>query len=280
MSLANQRCLSICHVVMLMLVQLDSILVISLNSALLYSVKNTPLDDIIGKPDLEDYSLLLLGLVSFFSSTLLLLTHSRTVTRISFSYSYPLLAVEIMISIVLIALLTTTTTIVAKPSQVTACNSAISIASDRYNNICNIFRVSVIMTYLTVISWVLVLLATLLSLAYTPLTPTLIYTVESPLDDPVQNEKMSIRQYGQRSANMKGKKDFVSESYQVDKVSHSSTSSLQSCVTYPSAVAKSLYESRSGSSTQDSKETHLSDISTLVGDSTSPSVIIDEEKKH
>lgn len=117
MSLANQRCLSICHVIMLMLVQLNSILVISLNSALLYNVKNIPLNDLIGKPDLEDYSLLLLGLVSFFSSTLLLLTHSRTVTRISFSYSYPLLAVEIMVSIVLIALLTTTTTIVAKPSQ-------------------------------------------------------------------------------------------------------------------------------------------------------------------
>lgn len=117
MTLTNQRYLSICHVIMLMLVQLNSILVISLNSALLYNVKNTPLDDIGGKHDLEDYSLLLLGLVSFFSSTLLLLTHSRTITRTSSSYSYPLLAIEIMISIVLIALLTTTTTIVAKPSQ-------------------------------------------------------------------------------------------------------------------------------------------------------------------
>ncbi|KAL4205988.1 hypothetical protein CU097_008152 [Rhizopus azygosporus] len=280
MSLANQRCLSICHVIMLMLVQLNSILVISLNSALLYNVKNIPLNDLIGKPDLEDYSLLLLGLVSFFSSTLLLLTHSRTVTRISFSYSYPLLAVEIMVSIVLIALLTTTTTIVAKPSQVAACNSAISNASDRYNNICNIFRVSVIMTYLTVLSWILVLLATLVSLTYTPLTPTLIYTVESPLDDSVQNEKVSIRQYGQHSANMKGKKDVVSEDNRVDKVCHSSTSSLQSCVTYPPAVAKSLYENRSSNSIHDSKETQLSDISTLVGDSASPSLVIDEEKKH
>lgn len=136
------------------------------------------------------------------------------------------------------------------------------------------------LAYLTVLSWILVLLATLVSLAYTPLTPTLIYTVEPPLDNPVQNEKMSIRQYGQRSPNMKDKKDLVSKDYRVDKVCHSSTSSLKSCVTYPPAVAKSLYKNRSGSSIHDSKETQLSDISTLVGDSTSPSLIIDEEKKH
>lgn len=136
------------------------------------------------------------------------------------------------------------------------------------------------LAYLTVLSWILVLLATLVSLTYTPLTPTLIYTVESPLDDSVQNEKVSIRQYGQHSANMKGKKDVVSEDNRVDKVCHSSTSSLQSCVTYPPAVAKSLYENRSSNSIHDSKETQLSDISTLVGDSASPSLVIDEEKKH
>lgn len=105
---------SIFHIALLIIVQLSSLLVVSINGTLICKVKQSDLFN--EESNLDHFSLLLLAIFSFVASSSLLLSHVELWPKtLPSPASYTFLAVELMISITLIALFAMITTVKMKP---------------------------------------------------------------------------------------------------------------------------------------------------------------------
>ncbi|EIE90512.1 hypothetical protein RO3G_15223 [Rhizopus delemar RA 99-880] len=146
---------SIFHIALLIIVQLSSLLVVSINGTLICKVKQSDLFN--EESNLDHFSLLLLAIFSFVASSSLLLSHVELWPKtLPSPASYTFLAVELMISITLIALF----------AMITTPNRALPTKS-------------YLVAFITACSWVLVLLSTFITLIYSTLSSEIMFDMET-----------------------------------------------------------------------------------------------------
>ncbi|KAG1055183.1 hypothetical protein G6F43_002853 [Rhizopus delemar] len=170
---------SIFHIALLIIVQLSSLLVVSINGTLICKVKQSDLFN--EESNLDHFSLLLLAIFSFVASSSLLLSHVELWPKtLPSPASYTFLAVELMISITLIALFAMITTVKMKPPHELpfVCVSP-AFLKTYFGNLCETFRFVILFSFITACSWVLVLLSTFITLIYSTLSSEIMFDMET-----------------------------------------------------------------------------------------------------
>ncbi|KAI8879198.1 hypothetical protein K501DRAFT_194151 [Backusella circina FSU 941] len=177
---------SVLHLFLLVLIQWISLAVVILNATALYLLRGSNKGMVTMNSSPADYTLLILGSMSFVASTIILVFHLQLYYRITEDQPFlpprALSASEVILGVISVALWTVASSIILTHSQAgtSPCQFTSSFYTKNHSDVCELFDTTLMLGFAAVGGWILILLATLFILIRSPIPPTAIFTIEAP----------------------------------------------------------------------------------------------------